>query len=79
MTASPELPNPALLQGTKDLVDEFTSTGWDGDLAGALAEAPFSPPEPDPGQTAGDWRPFFRDYLRGLSENVRDKYGIRER
>ena len=77
MSPTPKRPNPALFQGVDDLVDEFTSTGWDGDLRGALEDAPFTPPAPDRGEQAHDWRPFFKDYLRDLPEDIRNKYQIR--
>lgn len=76
MTVEPTRPNPALSIGAEDLVDEFTATGWDGDLRGALEEAPFHAPQNESGGSA-DWRPFFRDYLRDLPEDIRNKYNIR--
>jgi len=64
--------------GHDDLLDEFTSSGWSGDLRGALEDAPFHAVPPDRGDDSGDWRPLFRDYLRGLPDHTRAKYAIRD-
>ena len=63
---------------SQDLLDAFEEHGWEGDLAGALADAPFNPPPVESGQHPGEWQTLFQDYLRGLPGHIRDKYAIRQ-
>lgn len=63
---------------SQDLLDAFQEHGWEGDLEGALSEAPFVAPPVDADRHGDGWRTLFQDYLRGLPGHLRDKYAIRQ-